>query len=492
MPFFRKRFIELDPFQGYIRRYKKIEDFPNIPNEVISLSDISRCVKILEKSDSDNYFEFIIYCTSLERYKVYSLRACNRWVDVIDKGIQYHKFIKKILSKYPQAKAYFENCNKECVFLSAYNGSIKKIKFENGLLNIEEDPLSDAKKEKTNNISNSTNLLSNNQDTWNVSNKNTIPLNIQPTSIGSSSFDLLDILGSGSFGQVWKVRLKSTNEIYAMKMLNLKYLQKNKLMKFALSECNILKQLDHPYILKLHHSFQSSDNLYIILDYCPGGDLAYHLESYLFGEDEAKFYIAELILAIEYLHNNNIVYRDLKPENIFITEDGHIKLADFGYAKENIDPFSPSNALCFMTSYTSPEIQLRRGVGRSADLYDIGAILYEMISGTPPFYSEKLSELYPHTLQKNIMFPNYFSDYLKNLLKGLLSKDPKKRIGLHNKKQLMRHPFFNDIDWELLSKKELKPPLDFAKILNDSNKDNKSSDSSFNIDGKDNFKFVKK
>ena len=176
------------------------------------------------------------------------------------------------------------------------------------------------------------------------------------------SFKLLDLLGQGTFGKVFKVHLRSDpdpeNNLMAMKVLNKAFLVKNNHLKYAISEANILKRATHPFVLKMHYSFQTPQNLYMILDICTGGDLAYHLGiREIFEENEAMFFVAEVLLAIEYIHSLNVVYRDLKPENILVASDGHIKLADFGLAKEGITKSnSKAKSFCGSPAYLPPEM----------------------------------------------------------------------------------------------------------------------------------------
>lgn len=157
----------------------------------------------------------------------------------------------------------------------------------------------------------------------------------------------------------------------------------------------------------------------MILDFCKGGDMSFHISRELFEEDEAKFFIAELILAIEFLHSHDIIYRDLKPENILFDEDGHIKLADFGLAKEKVKGNSTSKSFCGSPAYLSPEMVKRIGVGKAADIYGIGAVLYEMLIGSPPFYDDRLSKLYTKITKEKLIFPNYLSEEVKSFLNVL-------------------------------------------------------------------------
>ena len=144
--------------------------------------------------------------------------------------------------------------------------------------------------------------------------------------VAFSSFNILEKIGAGAFGQIFKVQLASTGQIFAMKSISKSYLFKTKQLKYALTECKLLKQVDHPFVIKMHYAFQTPKFLYFILDFCAGGDLSMHLANReLFDENEARFYVAELILAIEYLHSRNIIYRDLKPDNILLgTSNPHV------------------------------------------------------------------------------------------------------------------------------------------------------------------------
>jgi serine/threonine protein kinase len=208
----------------------------------------------------------------------------------------------------------------------------------------------------------------------------------------------------------------------------------------------------------------------MVLDYCSGGDMSFHLSRELFEEDEAKFFIAELVLAIEFLHGHDIIYRDLKPENILIDEEGHIKLADFGLAKEKVKGNSTSKSFCGSPAYLSPEMVKRIGVGKAADIYGIGAVLYEMLVGSPPFFDERLSKMYSKITKEKLIFPNYMSVEVKSFLKvnyllkqQILHKDPFKRLGTKSFADIKNHPFLSGIDWKKIESKEIKPPINLSE-----------------------------
>jgi len=466
LPIYRYRFLELDPILGYLKRYKCIQDFPTNPKITIPLIDIQSCKREFVKNTKQDYYYFSIIYTKKEIYRVKNLNACEKWIEVINKSVIYAKFWHKIIEKNPE---YAEYLLKE-------KNNINIINNETGECKLYLPPKRHLSHNINKKIKNSINM--NNMKLIDDSSEKGITFN---------SFLIVDLLGSGTFGKVYKVQLKNSNDknFYAMKVINKQFLINNNQINYAITECNVLKLATSPFIVKLKYSFQTMENLYMILDYCPGGDLSYHLMLNLFEENEAKFYIAELILAIEHLHKINIIYRDLKPENILISSDNNIKLADFGLAKEGINDNDLTKSFCGSPAYLSPEMVSRRGVGKSADIYGIGAVLYEMISGTPPFYANDIGTLYNNIKKSKLMMQDYFSDDLKDLLSKLLCKDPNKRFGIYDKGEIKRHKFFKGINWELLEKKEVKPPIDLVKIKKDNEKRN-LNDSDF---GKKNFNF---
>ena len=465
LPIYRMRYLEVDPFVGTIKRYKSVRDYPRNPNEIIPLIGVTSCIKEYSDNESNitninlqnknTFYYFSVMYNSKEIYRVESNKACKKWIEIINSSVIYSKFWNKISKEYPNTADYLLKQQNDIIIINHHNGECKK----------HIHPLNKQKEKKSPPI---IRRMSTNQLLEDSSNNNGLTFN---------SFQILDVLGSGTFGKVFKATLKhsSDDKIYAMKVINKRYLLRNNQLKYAITECNVLKQTDSPFIVTLHFAFQTMENLYMILDYCPGGDLGFHLMSRLFEENEAKFYIGELILAIEHLHNLDIIYRDLKPENILIDSENHIKLADFGLAKERIAQGELTQSFCGSPAYLSPEMVQRKGVGKSADIYGIGAVLYEMISGTPPFYSNEIEKLYQNIKKSKLVLHNYFSDELKDLLKKLLCRDPKKRIGIYNKSEIKSHPFFKDLDWEKLGRKEITPPLNLVQVkIDEENNKNKS------------------
>jgi len=162
----------------------------------------------------------------------------------------------------------------------------------------------------------------------------------------------------------------------------------NNYIKYAMTERNVLSYTHHPFIVRLNYAFQTKNKLYLILDYCPGGDLGkYLLRTGQLDENVARIYIAEIVLAIQYLHRREIIFRDLKPDNIVVDEDGHCKLTDFGLSKEGIDDNISASSFCGSLAYLAPEMLSRKGHGKSVDWYLLGVLLYEMLVGKTPYYS---------------------------------------------------------------------------------------------------------
>ncbi|KAH8737291.1 kinase-like domain-containing protein [Ilyonectria robusta] len=283
---------------------------------------------------------------------------------------------------------------------------------------------------------------------------------------GPTDFDILKLIGKGTFGQVYQVRKKDTQRIYAMKVLQKKVIVQKKEVAHTVGERNILVRTamsDSPFIVGLKFSFQTPSELYLVTDYMSGGELFWHLQKEgRFDEKRAKFYIAELILAIQHLHHSDIVYRDLKPENILLDANGHIALCDFGLSKANLTKNDTTNTFCGTTEYLAPEVLLdESGYTKMVDFWSLGVLVFEMCCGWSPFYAEDTQQMYKNIAFGKVRFPrDTLSQEGRNFVKGLLNRNPKHRLGAtDDAEELKRHAFFADIDWTLLSKKLITPPF---------------------------------
>jgi len=206
--------------------------------------------------------------------------------------------------------------------------------------------------------------------------------------VGLHTFTAIRLLGKGSFGEVFLVQHKATKKHYALKVLSKQKVFAQNLMKYVYAERNVQSMLTHPFVVRMHSAFQTQHKLFLVLDYCPGGDLGHILQlEKKFTKDRAKMYLAEILLAIQELHNSEIVYRDLKPDNIVIDADGHALLTDFGLSKEGIKESEYTQSFCGSVAYLAPEVLRKSGHGKSVDWYLLGTLLYEMLVGIPPYFN---------------------------------------------------------------------------------------------------------
>lgn len=279
--------------------------------------------------------------------------------------------------------------------------------------------------------------------------------------ITKDDFELLNVIGKGSFGKVMQVRKKNDGQIYAMKVLRKEAIIARKQVAHTKAEKSILQKIQHPFIVKLHFAFQTKDKLYMILDYVNGGELFFHLKKEgRFSEQRVKFYAAQITCAIAHLHSLGIVYRDLKPENILLDSNGNVCITDFGLSKE-ITPEEGTHTFCGTPEYLAPEVLKGQGHGLAVDWWSLGTLIYEMLTGLPPFYSQNINLMYQKILNGELRFPSFISAEAQSLLEGLLTRDPEKRLGSaqEGSNEVKRHPFFKDIDWAKLEKKEIEAPF---------------------------------
>uniref|UniRef100_A0A7R9UVA8 Uncharacterized protein n=1 Tax=Diacronema lutheri TaxID=2081491 RepID=A0A7R9UVA8_DIALT len=273
------------------------------------------------------------------------------------------------------------------------------------------------------------------------------------------AFDVLDTLGTGTFGRVRLCRHTDTGRYQALKIMKKSEVVRLKQVDHIKSEKEILTAVQHPFIITLYGVFQDERNLYMVLEYVPGGELFTHLrKAGKFTNDQTRFYAAQIVMAVQALHADSIVYRDLKPENLLLDEDGYLKITDFGFAKYVEDR---TWTLCGTPEYLAPEIIQSRGHGKAVDWWALGILIYEMLAGYPPFYDEDPLGIYQKILEGKIKFPWHFDRHSKDVIKRLLTADLTKRIG--NLKggadDIKKHKWFVGLDWEQLHAKELSAPI---------------------------------
>ncbi|XP_075408910.1 ribosomal protein S6 kinase alpha-1 isoform X1 [Tenrec ecaudatus] len=279
-----------------------------------------------------------------------------------------------------------------------------------------------------------------------------------------SQFELLKVLGQGSFGKVFLVRKitrPDNGHLYAMKVLKKATLKVRDRVRTKM-ERDILADVNHPFVVKLHYAFQTEGKLYLILDFLRGGDLFTRLsKEVMFTEEDVKFYLAELALGLDHLHSLGIIYRDLKPENILLDEEGHIKLTDFGLSKEAIDHEKKAYSFCGTVEYMAPEVVNRQGHAHSADWWSYGVLMFEMLTGSLPFQGKDRKDTMTLILKAKLGMPQFLSTEAQSLLRALFKRNPANRLGSgpDGAEEIKRHVFYSTIDWNKLYRREIKPPF---------------------------------
>ncbi|GAA6049767.1 hypothetical protein JCM3770_002151 [Rhodotorula araucariae] len=315
-------------------------------------------------------------------------------------------------------------------------------------------------------------------------------IRVRNLEVGPASFQKIRLLGKGDVGKVYLVREKQTHKLYAMKVLSKKEMIKRNKVKRALAEEEILAGSNHPFIVTLYHSFQSDDYLYLCMEYCLGGEFFRALQTRpgkCLPEDDAKFYAAEVVAALEYLHLMGFIYRDLKPENILLHETGHIMLSDFDLSKQadpnggggapaGIKMFTPNgvplvdtksciadfrtNSFVGTEEYICPEVINGRGHSSAVDWWTVGILVYEMLYGCTPFKGANRHATFSNVLRNEPGFPDHpaTTTLCKSLIKKLLCKDEHRRLGSQSgASEVKQHKWFATISWGLL--RHQKPPI---------------------------------
>jgi len=297
---------------------------------------------------------------------------------------------------------------------------------------------------------------------------------INPQQLRIEDFELISMVGRGSFGQVFQVRKKDTNAIYALKVLEKSFVRKRDQVQNTKAERRVLEIVNHPFIVTLYYAFQTGSTLCLVMDFINGGELFIHLKKQkFFSERDARIWAAEILLALEYLHSMGIIYRDIKPENVLLDKGGHIKLTDFGLARDVTDA-ATAKTVAGSPYYMAPEVLLMQGHDVQADWWSLGILIYEMLVGLPPFYSSNAKAAYQRLLTEPIPFPDHVSESARILIRGLLKTNPAHRLGaIHRPKgkkssvaepvgdamQIKTQAWFQGMRWEHVLMRQLRPSI---------------------------------
>lgn len=273
-------------------------------------------------------------------------------------------------------------------------------------------------------------------------------------------FHILRTLGTGLFGRVHLVRLVHNGRFYAMKSLRKSQVVKMKQVEHTNDERRMLKIVENPFVTRMWGTFQDVQHVFMIMDYIEGGELFLLLrKSSKFPNPVAKFYAAEVCLALEYLHLHNIIYRDLKPENILLDKNGHIKITDFGFAKEVPDV---TYTLCGTPDYIAPEVVATKPYNKSVDWWSFGILIFEMLAGYTPFCDPSPMKTYENILAGQVKYPAFFHADVLNLLQNLITADLSKRLGnlQGGTEDVKSHVWFSEVIWERLYNRDIETPYE--------------------------------
>ena len=286
----------------------------------------------------------------------------------------------------------------------------------------------------------------------------------QKHTLNKNNFKFLYVIGKGGFGRVWKIQSKKTNIKYALKeMSKLKIIDK-KSEKSINSEREFLSKLNHSFIVNMHYAFQDRDNLYLVMDLLNGGDLRFHISRYRkFSEEQTRFFLANIIYAIDYIHSNNVIHRDIKPENLVLDEKGYVRITDFGIAKENMPDNSSETS--GTPGYMAPEVMKGRNHSYPVDFFAIGVIGYEFMIGTRPYVGKNRKEIKEQMLSKAVVInedniATGWSQESADFINKLLERKENKRLGCkEGAKELMKHHWLKYYPWDELKSKTLLAPF---------------------------------
>ncbi|XP_051268233.1 serine/threonine-protein kinase N2 isoform X1 [Dicentrarchus labrax] len=277
-------------------------------------------------------------------------------------------------------------------------------------------------------------------------------------------FNCISVLGRGHFGKVLLAEYKKSGKLYAIKALKKGDIVTRDEVDSLVCEKRIFEVINasrHPFLVNLHGCFQTADHVCFVMAYSPGGDLMTHIHSSIFTEKQTRFYSSCVLLGLEFLHQNKIVYRDLKLDNLLMDADGFVRIADFGLCKEGMGHGDRTSTFCGTPEFLAPEVLTDNNYTRSVDWWGLGVLIYEMLVGESPFPGDDEEEVFDSIVNDDVRYPRFLSPESVSLIQKLLQKNPEMRLGggEEDASQIKRHKFFQSVDWDALLAKKVKPPF---------------------------------
>jgi len=285
----------------------------------------------------------------------------------------------------------------------------------------------------------------------------------ETAAISKMNFNFSHVVGKGGFGKVWKVELKKTKQIYAMKEMSKAKIITKRSVSSVMNEKQLLSTMKHPFLVNMIYAFQDRETLYLVMELMPGGDLRYHFgKQRRFTEEQTKFFIACIILALEYMHLNGVLHRDIKPENLVLDSQGYVRVTDLGIARV----WRPDNSAdtSGTPGYMAPEVMCRQNHGVAADYYAVGVMAYEFMIGKRPYLGKSRKEIRDNILAKQVQvkkneIPEGWSLEAADFINRMIQRKPANRLGLNGPSEVKNHPWFKDFPWAKLINKQLDPPF---------------------------------
>uniref|UniRef100_A0A672KZE4 protein kinase C n=1 Tax=Sinocyclocheilus grahami TaxID=75366 RepID=A0A672KZE4_SINGR len=288
--------------------------------------------------------------------------------------------------------------------------------------------------------------------------------NVREEGMQMDDFNCISVLGRGHFGKVLLAEFRRTGKLYAIKALKKGDVVTRDEVDSLICEKRIFETINvsrHPFLVNLYGCFQTPDHVCFVMEYSPGGDLMTHIHNSIFSERQARFYSACVLLGLEFLHQNRIVYRDLKLDNLLMDSDGFVRIADFGLCKEGMGYGDRTSTFCGTPEFLAPEVLTDSTYTRAVDWWGLGVLIYEMLVGESPFPGDDEEEVFDSIVNDEVRYPRFLSPESVSIIQKLLQKNPEKRLGAgeQDASEVKRHRFFQGLDWEALLAKRVKPPF---------------------------------